>query len=543
MTAGAAAPNRPETRSRREGADAAPRRHTFGHVLRAEWTKFRTVRGWMIGMTIAGLLTVLVGYLSAAGSHTGCESSGGACHVVNPVGPGGEAVTDSFYFVHRPLAGNGNITARVTSLSGELPRASGGRIEVGHGAQAGLNPGLEPWSKAGIIIKASTRQGSAYAAVLVTGDHGVRMQDNYTQDIAGPAGRPSAATPRWLRLTRSGDTITGYASAGGAHWTRIGTVTLAGLPATAQAGLFATSPAYTQTVTQGVIGNSGIGGPTLATGVFDHVSLRGTSPPGAWRGDLIGGGPAAAYPVAGGGYHRSGGRFTVTGSGDIAPALDNGPGIGQSIQLSLVGTFFGLIAVVVVGAMFITAEYRRGLIRATLAASPRRGQVLAAKAVVIGAVAFVTGLAAAIAAIPLNDAKARANGNYIYPVNVLTEVRIVVGTAALLAVAAVLAMAVGAALRRSAIAVTTVIVVIVLPYLISVTNLLSSSGDQWLLKLAPAAAFSIQQAIPNYPQVSNVCSAAGGCYPLAPWTGFAVLCAWAAAALALAAVLLRRRDA
>ncbi len=103
-------------------------------MLRAEWTKFRTVRGWMIGMTIAGLLTVLVGYLSAAGSHTGCGSSGGACHVVNPVGPGGEAVTDSFYFVHRPLAGNGNITARVTSLSGELPRASGGRIEVGHGA-------------------------------------------------------------------------------------------------------------------------------------------------------------------------------------------------------------------------------------------------------------------------------------------------------------------------------------------------------------------------------------------------------------------------
>ena len=47
--------------------------------------------------------------------------------------------------------------------------------------------------------------------------------------------------------------------------------------------------------------------------------------------------------------------------------------------------FAGLIAVVVVAAMFITAEYRRGLIRITLAASPRRGRVLAAKAVVIGA--------------------------------------------------------------------------------------------------------------------------------------------------------------
>jgi ABC-type transport system involved in multi-copper enzyme maturation permease subunit len=517
---------------------------SFAHVLRAEWIKFRTVRGWVIGMTVAGLLTVLVGYLSAAGSQVGCGISGGPCHVVNPVGPGGEAVTDSFYFVHRPLAGNGTITARVTSLSGELPKASAsGHIEVGHGAQAGLNPGLEPWSKAGIIIKASTRQGSAYAAVLVTGDNGVRMQYDYTQDIAGPPGRPSAASPRWLRLTRSGGTITGYSSADGTHWTRIGTATLTGLPATMQAGLFATSPAYTQRTAQGVIGTGGIGGPTLATGVFDHVGLGGTWPASGWRGAAIGGGPAAAYPVAGGGYHQAGGRFSVTGSGDIAPALDSGPGIGQSIQLSLVGTFFGLIAVVVVGTMYITAEYRRGLIRTTLAASPQRGQVLAAKAIVIGAVSFVVGLVAALVAIPLNTAKSRQNGSYIYPVNSLTELRIVIGTAALLAVAAIVAMAVGAAVRRSAIAVTAVIVVIVLPYLISVTNLLPPSGGQWLLRLFPAAAFSIQQAIPNYPQVSNVCSAAGGCYPLAPLTGFAVLCAWALAALALALCLLRRRDA
>ena len=65
------------------------------------------------------------------------------------------------------------------------------------------------------------------------------------------------------------------------------------------------------------------------------------------------------------------------------------------------GAFAGLIAVVVVAAMFITAEYRRGLIRTTLAASPRRGRVLAAKAIVIGSVTFVAGLAAAAVAVPL----------------------------------------------------------------------------------------------------------------------------------------------
>ena len=70
-----------------------------------------------------------------------------------------------------------------------------------------------------------------------------------------------------------------------------------------------------------------------------------------------------------------------------------------SLQRALVGTFFGLIPLIVVAAMFITAEYRRGLIRVSLTAAPRRGRLLAAKAVVIGAVGFVAGLVAATLAL------------------------------------------------------------------------------------------------------------------------------------------------
>ncbi len=51
-----------------------------------------------------------------------------------------------------------------------------------------------PWAKAGIIIKESTKQGSAYAAMMVTADHGVRMQDNFTGDTAGQPGAVSAST-------------------------------------------------------------------------------------------------------------------------------------------------------------------------------------------------------------------------------------------------------------------------------------------------------------------------------------------------------------
>jgi hypothetical protein len=117
--------------------------------------------------------------------------------------------------------------------------------------------------------------------------------------------------------------------------------------------------------------------------------------------------------------------------------------------------------------MFITAEYRRGLIRTTLIAHPRRGRVLVAKAVVIGAAAFAAGLAGAAAAVTLGGRLLRDNGNFVYPVTTLTEVRVVAGTAALFAVAAVLAVGIGAILRGSAAAVTAVIVVIVLPYILA----------------------------------------------------------------------------
>ena len=59
----------------------------------------------------------------------------------------------------------------------------------------------------------------------------------------------------------------------------------------------------------------------------------------------------------------------------------------------------------------------------------------------------------------------------------------------------------------------------------------------------PAAGFAIQQTLAQYPQVTSSYTPANGFFPLAPWAGFAVLCAWTAAVLALAAFLLHRRDA
>ncbi len=215
----------------------------------------------------------------------------------------------------------------------------------------------------------------------------------------------------------------------------------------------------------------------------------------------------------------------------------------MTIEQSLVGAFVGLIVIVVVAAMFFSTEYRRGLIRTTLAATPRRGAVLAAKAVVIGAVAFAAGLVAAVVSIAIGVPKEENQGQVLLSAPVLTDVRVIVGTAAMLAVAAVFAVALGAIVRRSAAAITIAVVTVVMPFLLSALNVLPAGIGDWLLRVTPAAGLAVEQSIPRYAQVTTVTSPIQGYYPLSPYAGFAVLCLWAAAALALALVMLRRRDA
>ena len=113
----------------------------------------------------------------------------------------------------------------------------------------------------------------------------------------------------------------------------------------------------------------------------------------------------------------------------------------------------------------------------------------------------------------------------------------------MLAVTAVLALAVGTILRRSATAVTTVVAGTVLPYLLALTPFLPPPLALWLTRVTPAAALAVQQTVTRYPQVDSVYTPAYGYYPLPPWAGLAVLCGYTALALAVAAVLLRRRDA
>ncbi|MFL6114826.1 MAG: ABC transporter permease subunit [Catenulispora sp.] len=522
----------------------------FAQLVHAEWTKLCTVRGWLVGLLVAVVLTIGIGLLGPLGSQIACaraDGSGGKCAVQSPPrGPDGREVVDDKAIAYRSLSGDGSITARLTDF--------GGRYAPDGDLQAGMVDGLQPWSKAGILIKDGTTPGSAYAAVLATGAHGVRMQYDYVHDLAGLPGLPSAAAPRWLRLTRVGDQLTGSDSADGRTWTVIGTAHLANLPPEVVVGVFAASPQH-EVIKSSFGGTTSDSGPTTATGTFDRIAVTGQSP-GDWTtpatGPAAGSGPGAAGRSQSQGglgpkqsasaVRNSADSFPVTGSGDIAPwAVAEGSG--KTPASALAGTFAGLIAVIVVAALTMTAEYRRGLIRSSLAASPRRGRLLAAKATVLGGASFVTGLVAAAVAVPAVAALEHHKNLYVFHASAQTQLRIIVGTAALLAVAAVLALAVGTIVRRGAAAVAAVIVVIVLPYILAVASVLPAGAAQWLTRLTPAAAFAIQQTVTAWPQVTAVYTPTNGYFPLSPWAGLAVLCLYAAAAYGLAHWLLLRRDA
>jgi len=463
-------------------------------LVLAEWTKLRSVRRWVVTLAAVIGLTVLVAVIDA-GSFEGDAEPGEPLEEPD--------FSDELHFVHQPLSGDGSIVARVVSQ------------ENSH-----------EWAKAGIMVKERPEVGAPYAALLVTPDHGVRLQWGFEHDVAGSE---HGAAPRWLRLTRSGHVVTGYESSDGTGWEEVGEVDLDGLPSTVEVGLFVTSPRTMEIERQ--YGSSAVfEEATLGEAVFDDVRVEaadGTRPSGdgEWRDYDVAYGPDA------GGSTESDGVFTLTGSGDIGQVRR--PFGDDLVELSLGGATVAVLAAAALGALFMTAEFKRGMIRTTFAASPGRGRVLAAKAIVLGAATFGAGLIASVVAFWVSQRSLRTTsrtpGLPELSLADPTVLRAVVGTAVLLALVAVLSLAVATIVRHTAVAVPLVILPLLLPAIVSTGLPLSVAN--WLTRLTPAAGFSVQQTIERYDTA------------IAPLVGLGVLAAYAAVALGVATVLLRRRDA
>jgi ABC-type transport system involved in multi-copper enzyme maturation permease subunit len=468
----------------------------FGRLVLAEWTKLRSVPRWLMALAAVVGLTLLVAVFDKASDSSSDAEEGEPLEEPD--------FSDRFHFVHQPLTGDGSIVARVVSQ------------EDSH-----------EWAKAGLIMKERLEVGAPYAAVLVTPDHGVRMQWDFDHDVAGS---DDGAAPRWLRLTRSGDTVTGYESADATNWQRVGEVDLDNLPPTVEVGLFVASP--DAVVIKRQYGSNSVNEtPTRGEAVFDRVSVEaaGGSPSprdGEWS-DY----DSADEPEFGGSSTESGGVFTVMGSGDIAKVRR--PFGDDLVELSLSGAAVGMLAAAALGALFMTAEFKRGMIRTTFAASPGRGRVLAAKAIVLGGATFAAGLVASVIAFLVSQASlrntSRTPGLPELSLANLTVLRAVVGTAVLIALVAVLSLAVATIVRHTALAIPLVVLPLLVPSIVE--GGLPLSVENWLTRLTPAAGFAVQQTITRYDTA------------IAPLVGLGVLAVYVAVALGVATSLLRRRDA
>ncbi|MFI6507833.1 ABC transporter permease [Streptosporangium sp. NPDC050855] len=192
------------------------------------------------------------------------------------------------------------------------------------------------------------------------------------------------------------------------------------------------------------------------------------------------------------------------------------------------GVSFAQLAVCVLGVMVITGEYSTGAIRSSLLAVPGRVPMLAAKAAVLGLLVLAV---TELIVVPSFLVGAAILGERVDVSLTDPEVlRAMAGAGLYLALQALFALAIGALLRHTAAAITCVLALVLV-----VPNL--------LLMLPGEAGRTIHSLFPTVAGRAVLAGDAQQVVSLSPWAGLGVLALWTAALLALAAHLLRRRDA
>jgi ABC-type transport system involved in multi-copper enzyme maturation permease subunit len=197
-------------------------------------------------------------------------------------------------------------------------------------------------------------------------------------------------------------------------------------------------------------------------------------------------------------------------------------------QAALRGHMFAQLAVGVLGVLVISGEYATGMIRASLTAVPKRLPVLWGKSLVFGAVTLVAMTIASL--IAFFGAQSVLTSQHLQTtISASGVLRSVLGAGLYLTVVGLIGVALGGLMRNTAGAISTLLgMLLLLPVMI---DLLPSSLRSDISPYLPSNA---GEALLSPVQQSG---------SLAPWTGFAVMCAYAAAALIGAAFVLKRRDA
>jgi ABC-type transport system involved in multi-copper enzyme maturation permease subunit len=199
----------------------------------------------------------------------------------------------------------------------------------------------------------------------------------------------------------------------------------------------------------------------------------------------------------------------------------------RPLRANLAGVNFAQLAIGVLGVLVITGEYSTGMIRATFSAVPKRLPVLWGKALVFGLVAFVVSLPAVF--IVFFAGQAILSGQHInIAISHPGVLRALFGAALFLTVMGLFGLGLGAIVRSTAggIALLAGIVFVLPPILDLLPTTLANSISPYLPSNAGGAVWTINP----------------DAHTLAPWAGFALFAAYAAVAIAIAAVLMSRRD-
>jgi hypothetical protein len=201
----------------------------------------------------------------------------------------------------------------------------------------------------------------------------------------------------------------------------------------------------------------------------------------------------------------------------------------QPLDIALAGVNIGQLAIAVLGVLFITGEYSTGMIRSTLIAVPRRLPVLWAKLGVCAVVSLVVMVPAVIISFFASQSILASHHILQISFGAPDVARSVIGGALFVMLVGIFALAIGTIVRSTAGGIATFAgIFFVLPPLM---NVLPTSWDNAISKYLPSEAgrqlFSLHQ----------------GAHSLSPLAGGLLMLGYCLLAIAIAAVLLVRRDA
>ena len=217
-------------------------------------------------------------------------------------------------------------------------------------------------------------------------------------------------------------------------------------------------------------------------------------------------------------------------TGSVTTQDGGGFANGDPLSTVLTGADFAVLLVGVLGALAGAREYGSRMISVTIAAVPRRWQIVIAKAVVLTAVVLPTALIGVLATFGIGMGLLSAGDGATVALTDDGVLRSVLGMAGYLTAIALIGLGLGILLRSAASSIGVLIaVVMVLPALAGA--------------LLPASVDSVLQFLPSSAAAAFTTVRGAGDTVLGATAGALVLAAWVAVTLGTSVLAITHRDA